>query len=721
MTTFRCATAAIGLGLGLGLVAAGCSPARHRAESDIVRDIHFTGNGGFFSGHNDYQLRTQMQQQQSRFGLLVWPFIYTVTPKTIDMDRLVRDAYRLEVWYAHRGWFDARVEGWHLDRVRTGGKRRAAVFDIHGTIVPGEQSSLRTLDVVGLPPALHLVRNATLRKAPIRTGDPFDLGYLEATRRTLEGNLQDYARPYAKVDLRVDAKPEEHAVDAVLEATPGILGKIGEVTIEGPDKVPERFVAQAAALETGSPYSLTSLREAQRKLFAMGTFSIVEVEPDLSDPTSPEVPVRVKVSESKFRTWRIGGGFDYDGFLPVVRAQTRLRHVNLFRQLINAELALRAGVALDVVQGGDVGGIPTGGVDLNVSYPRLLGGRASVDLKATFEQDVYTGLWAYRRPVVDMGLVYRFDDALQIRIGPHFENYAFLGEFGPRIQAAQQRLFGIEGEDAFQYELTALDQLITLDWTNDPVHPTRGSHTTLSLREAVPLSDIGYGFIRGSGEVKRYLPLRAADKGSAFPVTLVGRLRATAVVPYGKTDVIPLPERAFLGGATSIRGFRQNQVGPYTTLCTYESVGSRRGFLGLGGPAAESEEVVVRYHLPKGGTVSSEGGAEVRYDWIYGVTLAAFADAGILADTISALSGDGFRFSGGIGARYNTIAGPLRFDLSFRPLYPEDQGPTNFTLCRDGADEVSRVSDFFSNFSGLRGDRHPPFAMVFYITFGESL
>ncbi|MEZ4239235.1 MAG: BamA/TamA family outer membrane protein [Myxococcota bacterium] len=698
-----------------------CATARHRAEGDIVRHVDFAGNGGVFSGHNDYQLRQQMQQPHSRWGVLVWPFLYTVDPRTLDPERLVRDAYRLEVWYAHHGWFDARVEGWSLEQVRRATRRLAPVYDIHGLVRPGDRSTLRALDVEGLPPALQALKNATLREAPIRPGDPFDLELVEDTRAALERALHDHARPYATVDLAVDARPEARVVDATLSAQEGILARFGDVTVEGTEKVPERFVRQAADLEPGAPYSREALERAQRALFGLGTFAIVTVDPDLSDPAAEAVPVNVHVGEAKFRSLRLGGGVDYDGYLPTLRAQLKLRHTNLFHELIRAELGLRAGITLDPQAGGELSGLPTWGVDLGVSYPRLVGGRASLDLKGTVEQNVYTGLWAYRRPIVDLGATWRFDEAIQLRVGPHFEVYTFIGDLGDAQTARQQRLFGLDTGDDFQYELTALDQLLTIDWTNDPLKPNRGSHTTLSLREAAPLSDRGYGFVRGTGEVKRYVPLRA---GGDFPFTLVGRLRATAIVPYGATTQIPLPERAFLGGATSIRGFRQNQVGPYQTLCTYQTVTKRSGFLGLGGQVEGTEKRVVRYHLPEGGNVSGEAGLELRYDWAYGVTFAFFGDAGALAPSLAELRGSDLRWSAGVGVRYNTVAGPLRVDVSFRPLYPEDDGPTpNGAIpaytCKQGGAEP-RVYDFFSNFAGLRGTEHPPFATVLYLTFGQA-
>jgi translocation and assembly module TamA len=672
-----------------------CSTARRRVDGTIVRHIGFEGNGGWFSGHDDYTLAEQMSQDESRWGLLTWPFVYTVEPRLLDRDVLLADAYRLEVWYAHHGWFDARFDGWQLRDLRRPTDGKAGVVDVWGLVTPGPRSFVRSLDVRGLPPALD-----ALRRPPLGVGAPFELDLVETTRAALLSRLQNSGYPYAAVEARSEAHPAEQVVDVTLEATPGIEGRLGEITIHGADRVRERFVTGALGLREGDPYSLDALQAAQRRLFQLGTFSVATVEPRLDDPARTEVPIDVEVREARFRTFRIGGGFTLDSFLPIARAQARLQHVNLLRELIRADVGVRAGAAFDPGRGFSwASAIPIWGADLRLEYPRLLGQRASLELNASVDRDIYTGLWEYLRPAGDLAFVYRFSDVVQARIGPHVEDYTFLGGLGEDLNIAQQRLFGIDG-DALRYQLTALDQYFTVDWRDDPIRATRGGYLQLAVREAVPLSSAGFGFVRTSVDARRYVSFRARDPAKAVPFTLAGRIAATYILPYGDTKQIPLPERAFLGGPTGIRGFRPNQVGPYTTLCAYRS-----------------DDSLARYHIPQGGNVAGQASVEGRYDTSSDLTLAAFVDVGALAGDASELGADDLRGSAGAGVRYDTAVGPIRLDLSLRPFYPEDDGPFRFTGCADG-DAVPRAFDLPS---ALGADRPLPFAVVFYLTFGEAL
>ena len=153
---------------------------------------------------------------------------------------------------------------------------------------------------------------------------------------------------------------------------------------------------------------------------------------------------------------------------------------------------------------------------------------------------------------------------------------------------------------------------------------------------------------------------------------------------------------------------RANQVGPYEQLCFEGDV----------------------YPLPSGGLFAVEGSGELRYDWAYGLKLALFADLGMLSPSLMEVQpARDFRGSVGTGFRYDTPIGPLRFDVSFRPLYPEDLGPAVTTRC-DGSEYhdpktnrlSTRRSDMFSNWANWRGtsDR-PPLAVVFYLAIGEAI
>lgn len=686
------------------LLLAACTPARKEVEGNIVRRIRFEGNGGWFSGHTDLQLRRQMEQDSTSRLVTVWPFLYWIDPEVLDTRVLQRDAYRLEVWYAHNGWFEAAIFGWELRQIRPQTDTKAGVVDIHGYVDPGPPSLVRAFDIRGMPRLLRALEATARRESSLVPGEQFKLADVEATRADLLRLLLNHSYAYAQVEAHVEAHPSERAVDVAYEVSPGIQTVYGDIRITGQDRIPEAMIRDFVPLQSGSEYKLDELQATRQRLFEMSTFSLVTVEPDLSDPTSREVPIHISVTETRFRRFRIGGGAEFASGNVHPRVSAQFQHVNLFNRLVRWEVNAAAGAAFIIANEDAMPEVkPTYNIGSSLTWPRIAGQRLDLEVSGQVLQDVQAGLWLYRQPQADVRLVWRPNRATALRIGPHVEEYRYLTLTDDAARAAR-RIFGTGTEFVNPYQLTALDQSLTIDWRDDPLNTTRGSLWGLTLREALPLTEGGFSFISASGEGRIFRPIRFRPTASRFPFIFAGRLRSTYIHAFGDRGV-PYPELAFLGGPNSIRGFRPNQVGPYDTLCS------------------DSGDDVQRFHLPLGGTFATESTLELRHPWAHGIVLATFVDAGVLERRVRDLGFEDFRWSWGVGARYETIIGPVRFDLSFRPLYPEDEGPNTFINCDHPHHRQPRAFDFFSSFESIRNnpDRHPPFAMVFYLAIGEAL
>ncbi|MFT4622962.1 MAG: outer membrane protein assembly factor BamA [Myxococcota bacterium] len=721
------------------LVLSACVPARREVEANMTRRVQFEGNGTSLSGHGDYVLRGQMEQESSGLFPLVWPFMYLASAAELQPDALPRDAYRLEVWYAHHGWFDARVVGWHGTRVRDRRGRAAGVWDLMGIVEPGEPTMFGSFEIEGLEGADALFARTIQRTGDVQVGDQFSLDSVRSAEDALLHKLYDHAYPYAKVSRSVRVYPEKRLADVAFEVTRGERAIYGDVSITGTEKVPSWLIEERVArsgLVAGEGYKQSDLDLTRRELFDLSTFAIVSIEPDLRDPTLREVPISVRLTESKFRTLRFGFGAEYDSFTFNPRVSTRFRHVNLFRRVIRLDVNGSIGPSYKTVPSVETDGenkswfppplvdftnpFLTYRVEAKVLFPRL--GHPDFNLEAGggIEQELQSGLFGYRRPSADLSVLWQPPKrgpkdkfrVIQIRVGPHIEQYRYL-DLTNDTEVQARRLFG----KGFQnpYQLLTFNEVFTWDSrdgtrTNSQFH-TRGSFVSIGFKESVPVGNPGFFFGGVTGEVRRYGKVKLTRDGRVgYPLVWAWKGRTNVVQPFGDS-VVPYPERVFLGGQDSIRGFRNSQVGPYEILCSGED----------------------QFILPRGGNLSAETSGELRYDWAYGIKLATFVDAGILAEDWESLALDDFRWSAGTGLRYDTPIGPLRLDVSFRRLYPEDLAADAYTKCQDRTATVgraghekevlmARASDFFSNFSSWRGTRdRPPFAMVFFLAIGEAI
>lgn len=768
--TYRIARA-----LPLLMVLLAACTARRRVDGDVVRNIAFTGNGNVLtrplSGQTDYQLRSQLSVHQAPFGAFTVPLSFTVRLEPFNPEALRDDAYKLEVWYANHGWFDARVEGWEIRRVRPQRRHKAGVVDVAGVLEPGPRSSVRAFEIEGLTEATKLVGAAIERTGFVHPGDDFVLPYVFDTRDLLVEELRDSSRAYATVAVDVQAYPKERVVDVSLVVDAGPVCHLGEIRIVGNEKIGLDVILDELDLHEGDAYKVSALRRGQSQLFETGLFSVVTITPDLSDPTRKVVPIEVHVSESLFRTLRYGGGFDWDGASVAPRLSTSFRHMNAFGRLWRFELR------------GDLGftSRPQGGralvasAEADLSRPRLLGtNRFGFVSKVGVRRDLQNQQFPFINPYANVTFTWKASPTVVATFGPHVEQFRFT-QFEGTAKIVAETLFG----EGFKnpYTLTTLDFDVVVDRRNDPFSPSRGYFGSFGARQAFPFTaDEGYFYTELEVEGRKYLAVPNPDllvsdgadpenspSGLRRGASVVGRAMTPEVLALrGRADLLyawddrplPYPERAFLGGATDLRGFRSDQVGPYTCVCLYEPASRRRWFdldrlsdgawdstrrfFGAdipqneviepgdpftGQPGAGQE--VDPVYLPEGGPFSGLLSAEVRYRGLGGLPVdgVVFGDAGVLASRpADIVDPSRWRVGYGFGIRYASPVGPIRLDSSFRPLYPEDWGPKGEYVGCQVDDRLPRSFDLLSGPNDARdlALRNTPFAWNVFLGIGEA-
>ena len=181
---------------------------------------------------------------------------------------------------------------------------------------------------------------------------------------------------------------------------------------------------------------------------------------------------------------------------------------------------------------------------------------------------------------------------------------------------------------------------VVLDLRDDPFNPRRGSLHGLAVKEALKMLGSQADFTKLTAQTSWFIPITRQSI-----LALSGR--GGVAFPQRDTITIPIHERFYLGGVTTLRGYLQDSVGP-------ESKAPDGTITPLGG-----ESMVVF-------------NAEVRLSQTEGFGLVLFYDAGRvrrldLANTtipVGTVLTDAppFRSSYGIGIRYNTPVGPLRLD-----------------------------------------------------------
>lgn len=172
------------------------------------------------------------------------------------------------------------------------------------------------------------------------------------------------------------------------------------------------------------------------------------------------------------------------------------------------------------------------------------------------------------------------------------------------------------------------------DATDSLLDPREGMRLRLQATPYFGWFNETASFLSGAITLSGYQPL---DSEKRF--VLAGRTKVGSIVGESRED-IPANKRFYAGGGDSIRGYPFQKVGPLDDS-----------------------------HDPLGGRSVLELNAEFRARVWGNFGLVPFVDGGNVYTQVYPDLSEELRWAAGIGARYVTVIGPVRFDIAF-PLNP---------------------------------------------------
>ncbi len=562
-----------------------------------VQEISIEGNK-FFS---EKQLRTYMMTREEgwfRAGLL-------------NRETLDRDMDDIRARYADAGFLDARVDR----KVLRPGDGKKAVISVK--IEEGLRSITGEVVFTG-----NTVFTAAelLRLLNLRPGKPYSERQMEEDRFRILSAYSAKGYLHARVEA---GKPrngaQQNGAAAAVNGTTTVPIQyaitedhpvtIGRIILRGNEETRDHVIMREILVAPGDPYTYERILGSQQRIYRLGFFGLARFE-----PLHPGKKERVKdmlltVEERRAGAFEFGVGY---GDVDLFRGFLEVSHRNLWGQARYASFRVEGS---DIVQR----------AIFNFREPWFLGTKLDSAFSLSWSdskkldidsREIY---YQTRKTTASLGVEKNYD-GLRPSLVYQYENV----ENYNVLQAA-----ALTREDEGRVRISSLTPGIAWDLRDNPLNPTRGSLHGIAVKEALPELGSEADFTKATAQTSWFLPY-----GKRVVLALSGR--AGRAWPRGDTLEIPLHERFYLGGSTTVRGYRQDLVGP-TQLDA------------AGKP------------IPTGGSRMVLFNAELRLNPLGSFGLVLFSDAGnVWADRHIDL--EDLKASYGAGIRYNTPVGPLRLD-----------------------------------------------------------
>jgi len=684
--------------LALGFVVAALSLAAPTTGSaqDIACDrrdmevvgVEFVGNHAF----TDAQLAIGLVTTPSSWFRRV---IRIGTRRCLDTLEVKRDPIRLLYFYSQHGFTGTKV-GARVDTVR-----KSAVHVVFG-IQEGDPIIVKDLTITGLDSVPRSDR--IIRDLPIKAGERFDKIAMEASRDTILRRLRNNGYPAADLFRSYESDSAARVASVKLDVATGPRAHIGAVNItvtprEGAsDQISTSHVRKALGFEPGDLYRERDLEDAKRALYLSDAYRHVEVRPDtasLAPSGDSTIDVDVTLAETFMRSLRPSVGW---ATLDCFRTQVDYSDAGFLGGLRRLDISARAskiGVGYPTQATGAMGQLCSQSArddpysdTLNYYMGATLHQTSLFGLRMLPSLTLYSELRSeykvYQR-YTPVGAIFSVNQQLPRRIGA---TYAYQLEYG-RTNAEPAIFCGVIGicdvnEQNFlkgSQRLATLSATFGRDRRNNAFYPTGGSTMSLELRTASELigSDPDLQFNKIVGDASWYWAL---PRNSVLVARLRGGLVFGREVTLGTdtTVFIPQQERLYAGGANTVRGYKQNELGPVVYLpdtvkvcsaptgpCVYPTVDAPDTVY------FSSNQAGAFRTLPVGGNSVLVVNLELRMPSPYisdRLQFAFFADAGHVWTRGGAGIEESFtsvRITPGVGIRLASPVGPIRLDVGFNP------------------------------------------------------
>ena len=680
------------LAVGGRVLLAQSTPQQKTSSPEVLK---LTVSGVRNVDHHDLMKSISTQASRCNSPLLLPFCLVSRSPLFVEKHYLDRqefqlDVLRLRVYYWRAGYREATVD----TTVTPHGKGVYVSFHVN----EGEPTIVTALRI-DYDSTLITARQRN-RLSILRVGRPLNLNVLDTMRLNFQSQMWQRGYADAIVDTAISVNDSLRRAAVALRVFPNWPTTVGSIQVLGNQRVATQTILNMLLLRPGQPFNRDAMLESQRTLYTSSLFRLASILPPTGDSIKQ---IQIQVVEAPLHDARIGGGFDNVNF---ARLEASYSAHNLFggaRRLdINGSVANlfannsifppRQQDLVNVFGSKDIFLQPTWGASIDFLQPAFM---------RRPENQAGFGVFAHRRSeagiFIDRGygatatftrqlaarapgsLTYRYE-MTRVEAGDIYfcVNYGVCDTTTISVLRSHQTL-------------SPLTFTGFIDRSDQPFTPTKGYIGRVELQSATRYTLSDYRYNRALLDASAYWhpSLRQEVVASHLRLGVVRAMTSST----GDTVLHPRT-RFYAGGAMSVRGYGENQLGPRvltigdSSLRSYiNSNGVKVVTCPLTTPITSCDPNKVPSNSsfvprPTGGTSVIEGSIELRVPLMHRLDGAVFIDGALvgngalqgfkdIASITNFAQGTG-AITPGAGIRYISPVGPIRVDFGFNPRLIEN-------------------------------------------------
>ncbi|MDU9792121.1 outer membrane protein assembly factor BamA [Helicobacter pylori] len=516
----------------------------------------------------------------------------------LRLDQLEYDSLRIQDVYMRRGYLDAHISSPFL-------KTDFSTHDakLHYKVKEGIQYRISDILIEIDNPVVPL---KTLEKAlKVKRKDVFNIEHLRADAQILKTEIADKGYAFAVVKPDLDKDEKNGLVKVIYRIEVGDMVYINDVIISGNQRTSDRIIRRELLLGPKDKYNLTKLRNSENSLRRLGFFSKVKIEEKRVNSSLMDLLVSVEegrtgqlqfglgygsygglmlngsVSErnlfgtgqsmSLYANIATGGGRSYPG-MPrgagrMFAGNLSLTNPRIFDSWYSSTINLYADYRISyqyIQQGGGFG----------VNIGRMLGNRTHVSLGYNLN---ITKLLGFSSPLYNR----YYSSTKQIIIPSQPVCVSSLGLLlglrqvqscstpGSTRVGQTPPVTGLWDRDYHTPITSSFTLDVSYDNTDDYYFPRNGvifsSYATMS---GLPSSGTLNSWNGLGGNVRN---TKVYGKFAAYHhlqkyllIDLIARFKTQGgyIFRYNTEDYLPLNSTFYMGGVTTVRGFRNGSITP---------------------------------------------------------------------------------------------------------------------------------------------------------------